>query len=152
MPFKIVQTIEDGENCLSVVPAKWECNGVLFWPKKCHFGKLSRNGESLPDEKKWERMNCVKKREYETRKEAEAELERMEEKSDTEIDDRRTVFQTGPSLKRDYRGRTKRVQHEEWDYNCLIPSAASASCDYAPTQNVPQEKIFAGNIEMVSYT
>ena len=34
MPFKIIQTIEDGEMCLCVVPVGWESDGVLRWPKK----------------------------------------------------------------------------------------------------------------------
>lgn len=86
MPFKIVQTIEGGETCLSVVPSKWETNGTLYWPKKHLVAKLSLEEESVPSDK-WEKLNCVRKREFSTRAEAYDELEKMEGHSDTEMDD-----------------------------------------------------------------
>lgn len=86
MPFKIVQTIEGGEACLSVVPSKWEVNGTLHWPKKHLVAKLSLEEESVPSDK-WEKLNCIKKREFSTRAEAYDELDRMEDKSDTEMDE-----------------------------------------------------------------
>lgn len=90
MPFKVVQTIEDGETCLSVVSSGWESKGTLRWPKKHLVGKLSQVETSVPGEN-WERMNCVNKREYKTRLEAELEVDRMENKSDTEVDDVRAL-------------------------------------------------------------
>lgn len=86
MPFKIVQTIEKGENCLTVVPARWEESGVLFWPKKSVVAKLSLDENSVP-EANWERIDCVKKRDFTSRAEAEQEIERMEAISDTEADE-----------------------------------------------------------------
>uniref|UniRef100_A0A182VVL9 DUF4806 domain-containing protein n=1 Tax=Anopheles minimus TaxID=112268 RepID=A0A182VVL9_9DIPT len=86
MPYKIVQTIEGGETCLSVVPSRWEQEGVLFWPKKNLVAKLSLEEDSIPTNK-WEKINCIKKREFKTRAEAYEELEKMEMKTDTEMDD-----------------------------------------------------------------
>lgn len=86
MPYKIVQTIERGETCLTVIPSGWEENGILHWPKKNAVAKLSLEEFSRPSPK-WERINCVKKREFKTRAEAESELEKMECVSDTEADD-----------------------------------------------------------------
>lgn len=86
MPFKIIQTIESGEICLTVVPSGWETNGILRWPKKHLVGKLSQIEGSIPDEN-WEKMICVKKREFKTRKQADDELERMETQPDTEVED-----------------------------------------------------------------
>lgn len=86
MPFKVVQTIERGETCLTVVPSSWEENGILHWPRKNAVAKLSLEEYSEPSPK-WEKINCVKKREFRTRIEAERELERMESLSDTEVDE-----------------------------------------------------------------
>lgn len=155
MPFKIVQTIEDGETCLSVVPAKWETNGMLFWPKRHLFEKFSRNEESIPDKKKWEQMKCVKKREFHSRKEAEAELERMEQVSDTEIDERRTIFQTEVSPKLRLGSQNKRqLHHDGFDFNSLIPAAerlVSVSCNAVQTKRVLPQEMFDENIELVGY-
>lgn len=85
MPFKIVQTIEAGEICLAVVPAGWENKGILYWPRKSAVAKLSLDENSLP-EPSWEQMNCIKKREFATRKEAEYELDLMQLVSETETE------------------------------------------------------------------
>ncbi|XP_055550468.1 uncharacterized protein LOC129732984 [Wyeomyia smithii] len=85
MPYKIVQTIEAGEACLSVVPSKWEANGILYWPKKHLVAKLSLEEESAPTDK-WETFNCIKKREFTSHAEACNEMQKMEEKSDTEME------------------------------------------------------------------
>lgn len=67
MPFKIVQTIEDSQLCLSIVPSLWEENGMLFWPnKKISIHRLLKNESSQPEKGKWEEMPCVKKREFNT--------------------------------------------------------------------------------------
>uniref|UniRef100_A0A1S4GAW0 DUF4806 domain-containing protein n=1 Tax=Anopheles gambiae TaxID=7165 RepID=A0A1S4GAW0_ANOGA len=86
MPHKIVQTIEGGEACLSVVPSRWEVKGILHWPKKHLVAKLQLEEDSVPSDK-WEKLNCIKKREFATRAEAYDELKKMEEKSDTEVDE-----------------------------------------------------------------
>ncbi|XP_065076550.1 uncharacterized protein LOC135700088 [Ochlerotatus camptorhynchus] len=87
MPFKIVQTFEDGEQCLSVVPSGWEKENKLWWPKATSAAKLLRDEHSRPTSK-WQRMEYTKKREYRTRLEAEAEHEKMEPLSDTEAEER----------------------------------------------------------------
>lgn len=86
MPFKIVQTIEGGETCLCIVPSKWESNGTLYWPKKHLVVKLSLQEDSIPSDN-WQRINCIKKRQFQTYGEACEELKRMEDHSDTEVDE-----------------------------------------------------------------
>lgn len=86
MPFKIVQTIEGGENCLSIVPSAWEVNGTLHWPKKHQVARLSLQEDSRPADN-WKRINCIQKRQFQTYEEAYDELERMENQSDTEMDE-----------------------------------------------------------------
>lgn len=82
MPYKIVQTIENGKALLTAVPSQWEKEGVLQWPKK-KFEKLRKNEESLPNEK-WIMMNCIVKRTNLTLQEAEDEINDMCKNSDTE--------------------------------------------------------------------
>lgn len=118
MPFKIIQTIEAGEVCLSVVPSGWECNGILWWPKKHLVGKLSQIETSMPDDK-WEKINCVKKREFLTRKEADDELDRMETVSDTEVEE----IQMPPPRKRIRYGQSSKVFVAK-DFNSLVKSVS----------------------------
>lgn len=86
MPFKVVQTDEDGELCLSVVPSGWEKDGFLWWPKAMSAAKLMLDESSTPTNK-WQRMRCVKKRECRTKLEAEAEIRKMETLPDTEAEE-----------------------------------------------------------------
>lgn len=86
MPFKIVQTVENGELCLCVVPALWEQNGILSWPKKMAVARLCLDENSCPNSN-WEKMNCVLKRELCSYAAAHKELDRMESIPDTEADD-----------------------------------------------------------------
>lgn len=119
MPFKIVQTVEDGEVCLSIVPSTWEINGVLRWPKKLRLAnKLSHMEYSQPDSS-WDRMMCLKKRELNTRKEAEDELSLMELHSDTENEE------SHPSKRicRTAKDQNKlAIYSQQYDYNNLIPA------------------------------
>ena len=118
MPFKIIQTIEDGEMCLCVVPAGWESDGVLRWPKKSAVSKLSQDENSIPNEK-WERINCVKKREFGSRAEADRELLRMESMSDTEADE---IFVGNPApMKKARQGNpNNRSIYSIVDFNDLV--------------------------------
>ena len=86
MPFKVVQTTEKGGTCLTVVPARWEQNGVLLWPKKSAVAKLLHDENSVPAAN-WERINCVNKRVFNDREAAEEEIRKMESASDTEADE-----------------------------------------------------------------
>ncbi|XP_062554531.1 uncharacterized protein LOC134219712 [Armigeres subalbatus] len=90
MPFKIVQTVEKGELCLSVVPSKWEEDGILHWPKKSVVARLCHDENSVP-ESNWEKLNCVLKRQNLTYAGAYQELERMESIPDTEADENEVV-------------------------------------------------------------
>lgn len=83
MPFKIVQTRENNQNVLTVVPSNWEKDGVLFWPRKMNETKLIHNECSIPGPD-WKTMRCRTKRVMQYLEEANAELERMEQISDTE--------------------------------------------------------------------
>lgn len=88
MTFKIVQTIEDGQICLSIVPSSWESAGILYWPNnKALARKLQKQSDSVPDKTKWDKMMCIKKREFSTHKEAEVELEKMEAVDDTDLEE-----------------------------------------------------------------
>ncbi|XP_058814176.1 uncharacterized protein LOC131678056 [Topomyia yanbarensis] len=80
MPFKILQTMEEGEQCLCIVPSAWEKDGILWWPKATGAAKLLRDKYSHPTSK-WQQMVCIQKREYRTLLEAESEL------SDTETEE-----------------------------------------------------------------
>ncbi|XP_055551631.1 uncharacterized protein LOC129733991 isoform X4 [Wyeomyia smithii] len=84
MPFKIVQTCEDGTQCLTVVPSGLECDGILYWPSTANTNaKLIRNEYSIRTVK-WQQIPCTRKREFRTQAEAEAELAKMETFSDTD--------------------------------------------------------------------
>ncbi|XP_055526995.1 uncharacterized protein LOC129719627 [Wyeomyia smithii] len=85
MPFKIIQTCEEGNLCLSIVPSAWERDGVLWWPKTTGVAKLLRDENSHPTSK-WQTMQCIKKRVCRSRAEAESELNKMEALSDTETE------------------------------------------------------------------
>lgn len=123
MPFKVVQTIEDGEMCLSVIPSGWESKGILRWPKKHLVGKLAQVESSVPDEK-WERMNCVCKRECKTRLEAEAEMDRMENKSDTEMEDTRAMAPPKKKVRNEQPVKSSE-KFEPRNFNVLIPPASA---------------------------
>lgn len=61
--FKIVSTREKRGIYFTVVPYKWEANGILFWPDHISHSKrevLRSNMESTPDEG-WAKYNCVVK-------------------------------------------------------------------------------------------
>ncbi|KAG5874057.1 hypothetical protein JTB14_004970 [Gonioctena quinquepunctata] len=46
--FKIVESIEEGNKELTVVPKRWEKCGTLFWPKKFAY-KYQQVPEPTPD-------------------------------------------------------------------------------------------------------
>lgn len=85
MPFKVVQTIENGKICISAVPSGWEVDGTLWWPPKSQSGNICI--ENSTPKQKWTSYSCVVKRQYNTYKEATAEAERMEAETDTETDE-----------------------------------------------------------------
>lgn len=81
--FKIVQTTERGKPQLCIVPAAWERNGTLYWPRK-KAEKLVIDGSSIPGDD-WFEMTCVVKRtKLKTLAAAETELEEMLECDDTD--------------------------------------------------------------------
>lgn len=47
--FIIVETIEDDEVNLCVVPESWEKNGILFWPPGRKGLNLRKDDSILPD-------------------------------------------------------------------------------------------------------
>uniref|UniRef100_A0A1B0DGN7 DUF4806 domain-containing protein n=1 Tax=Phlebotomus papatasi TaxID=29031 RepID=A0A1B0DGN7_PHLPP len=66
MPFKVIKTIEDGEELISAIPDGWEQKGILWWPagpsatgKKLE--KLRSNEHTVPDNS-WNKMPCVLKK------------------------------------------------------------------------------------------
>lgn len=81
--FKIVQTTERGKPQLCIVPAAWEKNGTLYWPRK-KAEKLVIDGSSTPGDD-WFEMTCIVKRtKFKTLAAAETELEEMLECDDTD--------------------------------------------------------------------
>lgn len=92
MTFKIVRTIERGKPQLCIVPAQWENNGILKWPKKS-AEKLAKNNDAIPTHD-WTSINCmVKRRNLVSYEAAELELQTMLEHTDTEQEDDRVTLQ-----------------------------------------------------------
>lgn len=91
MSFKIVRTVERGKPQLCIVPAQWESNGILKWPKKS-AEKLARNNNSTPTHD-WTPISCmVKRRNLASYEAAEFELQTMLEHTDTEQEDDRVTL------------------------------------------------------------
>lgn len=118
MSFKIVQTIEDGQTCLSIVPSSWESAGILYWPNnKALARKLQKQSNSVPDKNKWHKMVCIKKRQFSTHAEAETELEKMEAVDDTDLEE--TM-----ALEEAVQNKRKRISSisQVPDFNNLVPT------------------------------
>lgn len=60
--FIIVETIEDDEVNLCVVPESWEKNGILFWPPGRKDLNLRKDDSILPDCNNWSKQKCTVKR------------------------------------------------------------------------------------------
>lgn len=82
MPYKIVQTIENGKICLSVIPNNWEKEGTLSWPPRSEASSML-DENSVPG-KNWSSFPCIVKRTCNTYKAARLELKTMENETDTE--------------------------------------------------------------------
>lgn len=124
MPFKVVQTIEDGNFCLCVVPSGWEINGKLYWPNNANVTKLLKDEKSLPTDN-WIPMNCIKKREFNKRVDAEKEAERMEQVEDTEQED--PPLLTEHHIQRPAK-QVKLAVIDPRDFNMLIEQDDGVSC------------------------
>lgn len=84
MPFKIVQTRENGTNYLEIVPSGWEKNGTVWFPNT-HLRTHQRNEKLKPNSKEFYSMTCVLKREgIPTFKEANSMISLMQDQSDTD--------------------------------------------------------------------
>ncbi|XP_041983125.1 uncharacterized protein LOC121736130 [Aricia agestis] len=85
MPFKIVETTENGNSLLTTVPANWEHRGTLYWPRK-NEAILIKAEDSTP-EINWKSMPCIVKRNnipnYES---SEQQIALMSDMSDTDTD------------------------------------------------------------------
>ncbi|XP_049703565.2 uncharacterized protein LOC110384383 [Helicoverpa armigera] len=76
MPFKIVRTLEKGKYSHWIVPATWESNNIVKWPKR-NISKLVKCDDYLPDPD-WRQIKCrVKRNNIPTYKDAERELENL---------------------------------------------------------------------------
>ncbi|KXJ74301.1 hypothetical protein RP20_CCG013987 [Aedes albopictus] len=143
MPFKIVQTVENGELCLCVVPAQWEQNGVLSWPKKMAVARLCRDENSYPSSN-WEKINCVLKRELPSYASASQEMERMESVPDTEVDDEAAV----PSkAKKQRRKNETRVSGVVKDFNEFLSHPETDNNDISAGDEEPDEANMADKID-----
>lgn len=112
--FKIIQTLERGSQKLSIVPAQWELDGELAWPKS-RADRLIKISDSKPDDT-WFRMPCKLKRNHLINYQiAEEELDRMLEQDDTTDQEEKTI--PVGSRKRSKVCRNKFVFNE--DFNVL---------------------------------
>ena len=86
MPFKIVETIENGNVYLCVIPHCWEDNGTLYWPPGKYSANSMRKDEaSQPNLESWSKQPCTVKRQgIASFSEASKIEERMSQFSDTE--------------------------------------------------------------------
>ncbi|XP_048481521.1 uncharacterized protein LOC125489538 [Plutella xylostella] len=82
MPYKVVQTIEGGKICLSVVPSNWEKEGTLSWPKRSEASSML-DETSVPG-KNWSTYACILKRTCSTYKTAGLAVKSMENVTDTD--------------------------------------------------------------------
>ncbi|XP_058836255.1 uncharacterized protein LOC131692899 isoform X2 [Topomyia yanbarensis] len=164
MSFKILQTMEEGEQCLCIVPSAWEKDGILWWPKATGAAKLLRDEYSHPTSK-WQQMVCIQKREYRTLLEAESELERMEALSDTETEEmvsfknsctRRVAPKT--SMKhflKDFNGILQPADYNFQSVQGEVPGTledtGTPNTFYLPS-TVLEEEMSAANIETIDNT
>lgn len=120
MSFKIVQTIEDGQNCLSIVPGLWEDNGILYWPKsKALLFRMQKQAYSLPNKQKWDKLICIKKRDCATYQDAEKELLIMEGMDDTDLE---TMDENDNKKSKNIRTKNNVMPVAEIpDFNYMIP-------------------------------
>lgn len=87
MPFKIVQTTEKGAKYLTVVPSKWEADGVCFFPKNGLTSK-QKVEKSVPDQT-FLRMHSILKRDnLQSFEEANAILDIVVQQSDTDNEEK----------------------------------------------------------------
>ena len=137
MPYKVVLTIEKGKSVLTSVPESWEKNGILFWPPKNATEKIKQ--EAYPQDD-WKSINCVVKRKnVVTFENAEEEIDRMCEHSDTEYIETADEM---PSKKRLKKKKAKiSISSTQPDFNdqaqecikvsviscCLLSSSSSSS-------------------------
>lgn len=88
MPFKIVQTKEKSGILLSIVPDRWELDGVLKWPqhgkiKPTSLASMQRDEKSVPAND-WMELKCRLKRQCATYEDALRQTREMSEASDTD--------------------------------------------------------------------
>lgn len=62
MSYKVVETIEAGEKCLSTIPGGWEVGRILYWPPEhLNVPQIRKNPRSVPDDT-WTTMKCTVKK------------------------------------------------------------------------------------------
>lgn len=78
MPFKVVQTVEKGQQMLCVVPSLWEKGGTLYWPSNRSRNFKDDSTQNKPDAT-FKKYQCVVKRDgVDTYQLAEQMMKRME--------------------------------------------------------------------------
>lgn len=91
MSFKVVQLEKkNGQLELAAVPTGWEKDNILFWPVGVRNSALFKDPNSVPQTAggKWQRYNCeVKRKDLETYEQASAQIDLMENESDTCLSD-----------------------------------------------------------------
>jgi len=87
--FIIVETIEDHEKNLCVVPESWEKNGVLFWPPGRKGLNLRKDDSIVPDYNNWSKQKCtVKRKNFSTFQAANKAEKFLSQFSDTEDEEK----------------------------------------------------------------
>ncbi|KAI8432618.1 hypothetical protein MSG28_013604 [Choristoneura fumiferana] len=87
MPFKVVQTFEDGDLFITFCPDHWESNGKLLWPQSLFEGEKLKKKEDSQPQNDWQVLDCVVKRNNLTLAQAKAAAKAMSDLSETEEED-----------------------------------------------------------------
>jgi len=99
MPFKIVQTTENGATYLEIVPNGWEHDDKCYWPMSGLKAK-QKIEHSLPDDTFFSTACKVKRRNIESYKMASEILSVMELQSDTDNTDIEYSLSKNPCKKK----------------------------------------------------
>ncbi|KAI8432609.1 hypothetical protein MSG28_013595 [Choristoneura fumiferana] len=59
MPFKVVQTFEDGDLFITFCPDHWESNGKLLWPQSLFEGEKLKKKEDSQPQNDWQVLDCT---------------------------------------------------------------------------------------------
>lgn len=100
MPFKVIQVFDKKRTYLEVIPAKWEQNGIVTWPRNALSIRV-KDGNSEPDVDFVIQQKCKLKRGgLETYDLADQICELMKQKEDTDNEDLNVSSNAKPLMKK----------------------------------------------------